>query len=52
MRSFWTKSQKRKKIIFLSVFFLIKNEKEERSPYFLPLASAPSLYVPQHSGAI
>lgn len=37
MRSFWTESQKKKEKNNFSFlfYFLIKNEEEERSPYFL-----------------
>lgn len=53
MRSFWTKSQKKKEENFSFLFyFLIENEEEERSPHFLTPASLPSLSMPQHSGAI
>lgn len=53
MRSFWTKSQKKKKNNFSFLFYLlIKNGDGERSPYFLLPASSPPLYVPQHSGVI
>lgn len=54
MRSFWTESQKKKEKNNFSFlfYFLIKNEEEERGPYFLLPASSPSLYVPRDSGAI
>lgn len=56
MRSFWTESQKKKKrknnFSFLFYFLIKKEEEDERSPYFLLPAFSPSLFVPQHSGAI